>query len=166
MLAFPRTLYHHNNKRERENIGILVLVKLPTFQDKIKGGWTPSYHKQWQQRNNNAGKLRVKNLLLDRYSGKLYIKTWKKTVLKPAWADWCMMRITSESVWKSYRVTHTALTWSPYLWKKSIPHPQKSCLEKFNSNYNTTQTDWLTWVLTAPKRGCLSSEPKRDKRFQ
>ncbi len=110
-------------EREREH-RYTGVGETPNFSDKIKGGWTPSYHKQWQQWNNNAGKLRVKNLLSDRYSGKLYIKTWKKTVLKPAWADWCMMRITSESVWKSYRVTHTALTWSPYLWKNSIPRPQ------------------------------------------
>jgi hypothetical protein len=38
--------YITTTTRERENIGILVLVKLPTFQDKIKGGWTPLYHKQ------------------------------------------------------------------------------------------------------------------------
>jgi hypothetical protein len=37
-----------------------------------------------------------------------------------------MMRITSESVWKSYRVTHTALTWSPYLRLGSRPVRRKA----------------------------------------
>jgi len=71
-------------ERERENIGILVLVKLPTFQIRSKEDGHPHIINNDNNDNNNAGKLRVKNLLSGRYSGKLYIKTWKKTVLKPA----------------------------------------------------------------------------------